>query len=248
MIGSFSLGALVIATVAVFGGVVLRSITGFGGSLVIAVGLTTVLTPAEAVPVVLLVDLPIGLAMLNTTWGQAPKTTTAPAIWAMLATTPIGVAALAALPANPMRIAIGAIVVASTVALAVLPPPSRAPRPALFGFAGAIGGFLNGATSAGGPPLILAHYGTGAEQTARRASLSITFVATDFVAIAAMWIAGLVDGPALQRAAVLAPIAIAAPLLVDKPLSTLSDKTVRPIALAALFAIGAAGLLNGFSH
>ena len=166
----------------------------------------------------------------------------------MLLTTPIGVAALAVVPANPMRVAIGAIVVVSTIALAVLPPPSRAGGPRLFGLAGAIGGFLNGATSAGGPPLILAHYGTGAEQAARRASLSITFVAMDLVAIVAMSVAGLIDVSALQRAAVLAPVAIAAPMLLDKRLSRLSDATVRPIALSAMLSIGAAGLLNGFTH
>lgn len=247
MIAGLGVNGLVIAVVAIVAGVVLRSITGFGGSLVIAVGLSAIWPPAEAVPVVLLVDLPVGLAMLPTTWGRAHNDSTVPAVVAMAITTPLGVAVLSNVPAMHVRLALGALIIVSTALLAFQGPPTRVAGPKLFGLAGAVGGFLNGATSAGGPPLILAHYATQATHQARRASLSITFIAMDLVAVMFMALGGLINTTALQRAAVLLPFAVGIPLLVDRRLAALQGATVRPIALGALSSIGVMAVLNALA-
>lgn len=247
MIAGFTSVGLFVAVASVSSGALLRSITGFGASLVATVGLSAVLDPADAVPVVVLLDLLIGLAMLPATRRNARTDRVAPALIGITLTTPIGVYALASVPAQPMRIVIGVVVAVSAVLLALQSAPTRRPTRRLLGVAGGIGGVLNGAASAGGTPLILAHYGTEAVQIERRATLSMTFVGMDLVTIVVLSIAGLIDREVFAHFAVLAPVATGVPLLATSRATHLGERSTRSVALGALFTTGMAGIARALT-
>ena len=122
--------SLLIATPGIFLASLLRGFTGFGFGLAAVPLLSLALPPARAVPLVVLLQVVIGLSDLRAAWRVCDRRAIRDLMPGSLLGIPVGLAILAYLPANPVRLMIGVVIGFSVVLLwrgARLPPrPSSA--------------------------------------------------------------------------------------------------------------------------
>jgi uncharacterized membrane protein YfcA len=179
----------------VFAAALIRGFTGFGFSIAAVPLLSLILPPAQAVPIVLVLQLLVSLngfrgAMRICDWRSLRALT----IGAVIGT-PVGVWCLAHLPQAPVRLCIAAIVL---VAVAVL---SRGMRMAvaptgvrMFPF-GAVSGLFNGLAGMPGPPVIAFYLASPIETGVARASMIVFFLVTSVIALVPLAFIGMVSGP-----------------------------------------------------
>lgn len=171
--------AFVLAVTAAAGlaGGLVRGYSGFGFALAAIPILTLVMPPVAAIPAVLPIELAIGLATLPT---EHKWIAWRPCIYLIMGTlvgTPLGLTILASMPAEPMRIAIGVLVVFAAAILWRRPAfLDTASRPLSLAGAGFVSGLLNGGTAMGAPPAVIALLGSNLQSHVARATL-IAFIA-----------------------------------------------------------------------
>ncbi len=225
------------ALLAVFGAAVLRGYTGFGFALAAVPALTLLADPATVVPVILLLEIMAGFQLLpdirrSVDW-LALRWLVAGALIGM----PLGIWLLAALPADAMRVAIGAIVLAAVLALAHGFRIHRVPtRPVRVGI-GALSGVLSGATAMGGPPVIIFFLASPASAAVGRASLLAFFLFASTVSAGLAAIGGLVGLSTLVLAALLAPALFLGNALGHRGFGRSNARTYRLVALIVLAGI-----------
>jgi hypothetical protein len=196
--------ALVAAAAAVLLAGVVRGYTGFGFALAAVPALSLLVAPVVVVPAVLLVAIVGGIEILPQAWRTVHWRSMRWLLAGAAAGTPVGLAALAALPADLMRAIIGAIVLAAVLLLARGAKFARAPRWLGLGI-GALSGLLNGATAMGGPPVIIYFLASRQGVVIGRASLLVYFFFLSIGGTAMAAIAGLVSVPTLLLAAFMLP-------------------------------------------
>ena len=178
-------------------GAVVRGFSGFGSSMIWVSGLTLVMPAAQAVLLILLLEVPTSLILLPGVWRQVEWRTLWPLFGGALVATPFGVAVLVVLPAAVMQGIISVFVLAAAIALWRNVAFRRAlSLPAVTGV-GVVSGILTGATSAGGPPVILFYLANPAGAAIGRASLIVYFMGTDAFAAGVSGAAGLVTAETL---------------------------------------------------
>ncbi len=241
-LGELSAPGMAFALATVFAAAVLRGFTGFGFALLAVPALTLVLPPAEAVPCSLIVQWLAGANLLPKVWRSVDWPSVKPLLAGAVAGTPFGIAALAALPADPMRAAIGVIVLGVVALLwrgfklKGLPP---APLPLGLG---ALSGLLNGATAMGGPPVIVLYLALPNGVAVGRASLMAFFFFSSAVTIAMTAAAGVVTWRVVALSALMLPATFLGNALGDRGFDRASAALYRRVALVVLFAIGAVAL------
>jgi hypothetical protein len=147
--------ALLAIAIAAAAGVV-RGVTGFGAAMVMAPPLALLLGPALAVPIVLLLEAFAAAPMLPQASRLARWNVLGPILGGAALCVPLGTALLTTLDPQVTRRAIAFVVLGFGVVLLAGLRWSGRHRPAT-GFAlGGFGGAMLGATSIGGPPVILA--------------------------------------------------------------------------------------------
>lgn len=239
--------ALAFALVVVLVGGFVRGYTGFASSMIWVAGLTLVMTPAEAVPVILMMEVAASVHLLPQVWRDIDWRSLKPLVIGACLATPVGVYALLVVPAAAMQIAI-ALVVLSAVAMlwrgvVLEQTPGRA---ATLGV-GAVSGVINGATSAGGPPVIAFYFATPLGVTVGRASIIAYFLATDALAAGLAAAGGLVDLDTLLRFAIFLPLTIAGTALGARRFLRTDPERFRRIALALLAVLAAAALVQAIA-
>lgn len=225
----------------IFVGAVVRGFSGFGSSMIWVSGLTLVMPPAQAVPLILLLEVPTSLILLPGAWRQVEWRTLVPLLGGAAVAAPIGVAILAVLPATAMQAVISVFVLVSAISLWKYAGFRRAlSLPAVAGV-GAVSGILTGATSAGGPPVILFYLASPAGAAIGRASLIVYFMVTDAFAAALLGAAGLVTLETLiVLLLLLPPMALGALIGNQRFLATNPDR----FRFAALLLLGALASVN----
>lgn len=195
------LAAVAIAAVA---GVV-RGITGFGGAMVMAPPLALLLGPALAVPVVLLLESVAAAPMLVHTRRDARWRAIGPILLAACATVPLGGYVLVTADPQSLRRAIAAIVMVFSLLLLRGWRYSGRQRVATSIGLGALSGAMAGATSIGGPPVILYLLSGPDRVETTRANLTLFVAATSLAAVVALWAVGVLGLGAALTGLVLAP-------------------------------------------
>lgn len=232
----------------VFASGLIRGFTGFGLSIAAVPLLSLIMPPAQAIPIVLLLQLLISLGGLRGAlqichW---PDVRTL-ALGAVIAT-PLGAWALARLPAAPVRIAIAAIVFGAVLVLAGgFRLKSSAGRHVLpFGL---LSGLFNGLAGLPGPPVIAYFLMSPAGTAVARASMIVYFLATSVFALAPMAAFGLIGTRSLAAALIAFPVAMVGSALGGRMFRSSPDAHYRFAALcllgvaASLAAIRALGAL-----
>lgn len=219
-----SLSVLIYSVICIFLAALVRGYSGFGFSLLAITALSLVLTPAEIVPSIFMLEIAASLHLLPSIWKDIHWRSLAPLIIGCLIATPIGVRALAEVPAPPMQVALAVFVLATTILLWRGFALRRIAGTAGSVAAGAASGLFNGAFGIGGPPVILFYFSTPEGHAVGRASLIAFFLATDAIGLSLLVHEGLVTWAAFYRAAL-----FIIPLILGIWLGARSFKSADPV-------------------
>lgn len=238
--GASLLGALVV----ILTGGVIRGFTGFGSSLVWVSGLTLLLPPAEVIPVLYMLEVAASASLYRSSRREVRWETIAPLVAGAVIGLPLGIWVLRSADPSRMAVAIGGIVLVSTVLLAMGARLRAMPGRTATVATGTASGFLNGVSSASGPPVIMYFMASPATVTESRASLITYFGLMDVAAVFFAAVAGLVDSVTLVRFAVFLPAMVAGAALGRRGFDRVNQTVARRAALIVLFALGAAVLIK----
>ena len=174
---------LVYGAACVFGAAIVRGFSGFGFSLLVITALSLALPPVEVIASVLMMEIAASLHLLPGVWRDIHWRSLGFLTLGQLLATPLGVWALANIPAGPMKIALALFVLGTVALLWFGFALRRMPGPAATTATGAASGLLNGAFGIGGPPVVLFFLSSPAAAAAGRASLIAYFFGTDVIAL-----------------------------------------------------------------
>jgi len=173
---------LVFSALAVLMAAFIRGYSGFGFSMIMVITLSQIFTPAEVVPVILLMEVVASSWLLPRVWKQIDWSSL---FWLLIGVsigTPAGVYLLANVPATSMRSAIAAVIMVLVVLLWRGFAFRKMPGRGVTLSTGTISGVLNGSAAIGGPPVILFYFSSPAAASVSRASLIAYFLGTDILA------------------------------------------------------------------
>ena len=222
---------------AVLAGAWLKGYTGFGASMLWMTSLSLVLPPLQVVPMVLMFEVVTSITLLPRIWPDVRWRSIALLLLGTWAATPVGIHALASLPATPIRLALAAVVLVAAVLILRGFELSREPgRPATVGV-GLMAGVLNGSMGIVGPPVILFYFSSPIGVVAGRASIIAYFIGTDSVGTAMFAARGLIDASVSWRTAVFLPVLIAGVVAGNRGFIKTDPDTFRKVALFVLMAL-----------
>lgn len=237
-----SAAALVAALAIIVVGAAIRGFTGFGASLIWVSGLTLLLDVDEAIPIIFCLEVVASAHLVRAVRGEVLWS----AVWRLMAGAllglPLGAAVLLALDASTMQIVVSVAVLISAILLATGWQAHRPLRGAETFGVGVSSGVLNGATGAGGPPVIVMFLGSPAGISAGRASMIAYFGLLDLVGVAIVAATGMLDGTALIRFAAFVPAMLIGASLGERGFGAVRPERVRQVAIATLAALALAGL------
>lgn len=193
---------------AVLVGALARGYTGFGASMIWVASLSLVYPPVSVVPTVLALEVLASVTLLPSVVRSVQWHSMRWMLLSTVATMPLGIALLKALPEREMRTVVALSVLAATIAVACgfKGPAHPGPRSALG--AGSVSGVMTGSTGIGGPPAVLLYFSSAIPTAQGRATLIAYFLATDAIAFALMTASGVVDSVVLTHTAWLTPVAL----------------------------------------
>lgn len=144
-------------------------------------------------PIVLILEVLASIKLLPQVWKDIDWYSLRWLLGGAIVATPVGGYLLANIPAEPMRISISLLVLASTILLLCGWSWQRMPGRPLILTTGAACGLLNGAAAIGGPPVILFYLSSPAEITVSRASIIAFFLGIDTLSLAIAALHGLTN-------------------------------------------------------
>jgi uncharacterized membrane protein YfcA len=190
--------------IAVAAGLV-RGITGFGGAMVMTPPLALLFSPTLAVPVALLLESVAAAPMVVHTRRQVRWRAVGPILATACVTLPLGGYVLVTADPQVLRRAIAAIVIVfSILLLRGWRYAGRQRVPTSIGI-GALSGVMAGATSMGGPPVILYLLSGPDLVETTRANLTLFVGAISLAGIIVLWAGGVLGASAAWAALLLAP-------------------------------------------
>ena len=223
--------------VAVLAGAWLKGYTGFGASMLWMTSLSLVLPPLQVVPMVLMFEVATSVVLLPQIWQDVRWRSIALLLLGTWVATPIGIHALANLPATPIRLTLAIVVLIAAVLMLRGFALSKEPgRPATVGV-GAMAGILNGSMGIVGPPVILFYFSSPIGVVAGRASIIAYFIGTDSVGTAMFAAQGLIDASVFWRTAVFLPVLTAGVVVGNRGFLETDPETFRKVALFVLMAL-----------
>jgi uncharacterized membrane protein YfcA len=220
-----------------------RGITGFGGALVMTPPLALLFGPVIAVPVALLLESLVAAPMLVHTRRQMRWRVIVPILATACATVPVGAYVLMTADPQALRRAIAAIVIVFSLLLLRGWRYAGRQRIATSIGVGALSGAMAGATSIGGPPVIL-YLLSGPDPVAMtRANLTLFVAVTSLAAIVALWANGVLGARAAWTGLALAPGYYAGLVAGTRAFARFNDARFRQFTLLLLIAVSTGILL-----
>jgi uncharacterized membrane protein YfcA len=236
------ISTLVYAVSCVFGAAVVRGYSGFGFSLLAVTALSVLLPPAQIVPTIFLMELVASAHLLPGVWKDVHWRALRWLTLGCLVGTPLGVYALAHVPAAPMTLAIAIFVLAAALLLARGYRLAHIPGSAATFVTGTASGLFNGGFGIGGPPVILFFFSSPTGAAAGRASMIAYFLITDVIALTWQAWHGLLGPATWWRALALLPALVAGIWLGNRAFASADAGTFRRWVLRLLMLLA---LLTG---
>ncbi len=233
-----------IAAIAIAGAAgAVRGITGFGGAMVMSPPLALLLGPRVAVPVVLLLESIIAAPMLWHTRRRVNWRIMGVILAAACAFVPLGVLVLAKTNPQVTRRAIAITVMVFALVLLRGWRYTGNPRFVTSLGLGAVSGGMLGATSIGGPPVILYLLSGPDSIETTRANLTLYVTITSLVGIAMLLQQGILDAHAGWASLWLAPAYYLGLTCGVRLFPRFSATRFRQFTLVLLIAVSAAVLI-----
>lgn len=200
-----------------------QGLTGFGFALVFT-PLASMLLPArEVVLSAQMVGGLVGSLVVLETLRSFRWRRTSPLLLSAAAGAPAGVAMLALLDVNALRVAIAITALSLAIAFLIFRPLPVRREPRLLVVVGAVGGFLNGCTSMGGPPVAMAVANQRWGVAQSRASLAMFNLLSLVAGLGFASLLGMLHGGSWLTAGVAGPAAVAGTIA-----GTLSARRLSP--------------------
>lgn len=234
--------AIVLASIAVLLGALVRGYTGFGASMFWVASLSLVYPPASVVPTVLALEVIASIALLPGAFRHVQWRSMRWMLASSVATMPLGILLLSTLPERQMRVVVAASILLATIAVACGVKLAREPGPVSALTAGSVSGLVNGSTGMGGPPAILLYFSSRSSTELGRATLIAYFLGTDAIGFAMMAAYGLVDTPVMTHTLVFAPLALGGIALGQQIFKRTGGTGFRKVVLGVLLALSLATL------
>jgi len=242
--GDLSVGAIAAIAAAIVFAAVLRGFTGFGFALAAVPLVSLAISPRQAVPMVILQQLLLGLVDGVRAWRDCDRRSVLQLAAGSVIGVPAGIVALDLMPGTVTRMAIAFIVLAAIV---LLWKPRRlpfTPGARTAASAGFVAGLFNGLAAMPGPPAIAYYLLTDADPRKVRASLMAFFLATAVIAAPGTWAAGLLDLDTTILALAGLPLVLGGGYVGNRLFLRYGAGSYRPIALLTLGAAAIAILLR----
>jgi uncharacterized protein len=221
---------------------VIRGITGFGGAMVMSPPLALLLGPLLTVPVVLLLESVAAAPMLVQLRHLVRWRAIGPIIAMACLTVPLGTYVLVSADPLVMRRVIAAVVIVFSLLLLRGWRYAGQQRLATALGLGAVSGTMVGATSMGGPPVILYLLAGPDPIDTTRANLTYFVGAISLAGVATLAASGVLGAQGLWLAALLAPGYYLGMVVGTRLFSRFNDTRFRRFTLILMMAV-AAGIL-----
>jgi uncharacterized membrane protein YfcA len=245
--GRITLASLIYAFICVFLAGIVRGFSGFGFALLTIISISFVLPPATIVPAMFALEVAAGINLLPSIWRDIHWRSIAVIVGSAIICTPLGVYVLAHVPAEPMKLALAAIVLITAAVLMSGFQMKRMPTTMETTATGATAGLLNGALGIGGPPIIVFFLGSPLALEAGRASIIASFLAMDIAGLPALLAFGLFTWDSIRLALVSFPALVAGIYLGSRLVGRMSEAAARKAVLTVLMfmavAIGVQSLM-----
>jgi len=210
-------------------------ITGFGSGLVLMGVLVTIIPVADAAVIAAIIALVCSLLNLWTVRVSMPWRETWPMFAVSIPAVAAGVYLLANLSPDTLRILVG-VMILSGCAVTLWTPPQGVIGAGL-GWSlttGVLGGLSGGATSTGGPPVVLYTLLRGWDKGVAKAVMSAFFVVMGFWRLALLIVSGLATPESLRLGALMLAPTLAALYAGMWIFGRLSTQVFRYAAMALL--------------
>ncbi len=222
--------------IALVGGLV-RGTTGFGAAMVMTPSLALLMEPRVAVPVALLLETFAAATMLPAAAKLARWRVIAPIGVAAICTVPLGALLLKGVEAATLRRLIALTVVVFSIALLFGKRFRGEHRFRTSIGLGALSGTMLGATSIGGPPVILYLLSGPDPAAVTRANLTLYIVVVSAAGLIMLGVAGLLNAFALQTAAALTIPFVVGIVTGSWLFSRFSDQRFRQLTVVFMFLV-----------
>lgn len=233
----FDTGTLVVTLLIAGAAGIVRGVTGFGGAMVMSPPLALLLGPRLTVPIVLVLESVIAAPMLLQTHTLINWRMMGAILVAACLCVPVGTLILVSLEPQLMRRAIAITVILFAMILLIGWRYSGRPRLVTSVGLGALSGTMLGATSVGGPPVIL-YLLSGPDPVATtRANLTLYVTVGSIVGLAALWYHQVLDVPAAIASLWLAPAYFIGLNVGSRVFPRISDARFRQLTLLLLIAM-----------
>ena len=236
-------GTLIAAGVTACVAGAVRGITGFGGAMVMAPALALLLGPKLAVPVVLMLESVAAAPMLVKTRRHVQWNVIGPILLAACVTVPLGALALVAGDPIIIRRAIAITVIVFAFVLLCGWRYTQRPSLATSVGLGAVSGAMQGATSVGGP-LVIVYLLSGPDPIeTTRANLTLYLTVCSLIGVVILWHQGVFDAHAAWTSVLLAPGYYVGLVLGLRLFPRFSDTRFRQFTLLLLIVVSIGILL-----
>ncbi len=234
-----SLSELCIVAAVVFGGAILRGITGFGFSLALVVVLTIFMPPAQAASFILLWEIMASVVHLPFLWQYVHWKMLRWLTVGVILGTPLGVASLVIISPIPMTIAINVtVIILSLFILQGFHMKRHLSSMEIMG-TGIVSGIINGASANGGPPVILLFFSSPSGAAVGRATIIAYFFITDVWASAIFAQQGLTTLDTVWVALLFVPFMVAGLFIGHKLYGKFDEEKFKKGAIMFLIVVSA---------
>lgn len=243
-VAGMSPGIVAFCVGAMFVAAFIRGYTGFGSSLLWVPSLSLVLPPIAVVPVTFLLEFIVSAHLLPSIRHEAHWSSLRWIWGGAVVGVPLGLLAIASLPADMTRGAVAVTVIVAALMLWRGNQLSGTLNRSGTASVGFVAGLLTGGVGIPGPPVFLYYLSVPLDPRVSRASIIAYLLGVAPVAcLFAAW-GGMLDRDAVVRALLLTPVVLAGSWLGAHAFGRADPERARRWTLLVLLAIGLALLLR----